>query len=358
MSRGEAKDPRVTVLLPVYQGRTFLGEALDSILVQTFRDFELLVVDDGSTDGTAELLDACDDPRLRVIRQDRNRGLVASLNRGLDEARGEIIARMDADDLSLPDRLRRQVDFLDAHPEVGACGAWMRTLGPAQEVQEEYPSRPEDIRCRMLFAPPLPHAASCLRRSLFESHGLRYDPRYLHAEDYDLWRRAAECFPLTNLGEVLYRHRIHETSVCQRHAEVQNRSLARIHRQLLAALHLVPTEAELVLHRGGRFDEPDPPLAEAERWLQRLLDANREHGVYPPQAFERAVGWRWLRAGQRALRQGAAWRHFERSPLTRLVGPRRRLRLALRAGGRALRGVVRSRRAAAPVKESLPPADP
>jgi glycosyltransferase involved in cell wall biosynthesis len=335
----------VTVLLPVYQGRAHLAEAIDSILSQSFRDFELLVVDDGSSDGSAEVIAARRDPRIRCVRNERNLGLVASLNRGLELARGELVARMDADDVSLPQRLRRQVDFLDANPEIGACGAWTVTAGRRAGAHVEYPTRPEELRCRLLFDPAMAHPTLCLRRAWLERHDLRYDAAYPHAEDYDLWRRAVAHFPLVNLGEVLLRYRVHDVSVSRRHRAEQQDSVRRIHRELLAELGLSPTDHELVLHRGGRVGEPDPPLAESEAWLRTLLTANRACGLHPERAFERVVGWRWLRAASRAVAQGQnAWSGFSGSPLTRHVPIRARLRVARRAALRALRGAFKESR--------------
>ncbi|HVN40476.1 MAG TPA: glycosyltransferase [Myxococcota bacterium] len=342
MSAGRTHDgvaaPRVTVLLPVYEGREHLPAAIESILGQSFRDFELLVIDDGSSDGSADVVAACHDPRVRCVRNDRNLGVAASLNRGLELARGEIVARMDADDTSLPERLRRQVEFLDANPEIGACGAWTVTTGRREGVRIEYPTRAEDVRCGLIFDPTLAHPTVCLRRAWFERSGLRYDEGYVHAEDYDLWCRASACFPLANLGEVLLRYRVHDASVSERYRAAQQASVARIHRQLLAEMGLSPTDDELVIHGGGRVGEPVPPLAETERWLQTLLEANRACGRYPEPAFGRLVGRRWLRAANGATGQGqSTWARFARSPLSRHVPLRARLRTTARAAARALR---------------------
>jgi glycosyl transferase family 2 len=335
-----ARTPRVTVLLPVYDGREHLAAAIESILGQSFRDFELLVIDDGSSDGSADVIAACRDSRVRCVRNERNLGLVASLNRGLELARGELVARMDADDLSLPDRLRRQVDFLDANPEVGACGGWIVTTGRREGVRIKYPTRADDVRCTLLFEPAMPHPTVCLRRAWFERHGLRYDESYAHAEDYDLWRRAILRFPLANLGEVLLRYRVHDGSITRRHRALQQASVQRIHRELLGELVLSPTDRELAVHRGGGVGERVPLLPDTDRWLQTLLEANRASGRYPERAFERLVGRRWLDAANGAISEGqSAWACFARSPLSRQVPLRPRLRTAARAAARALRGV-------------------
>src|SRR5437870_2690752 len=121
--------PAVTVLMPVYNGARFLAGAMESVLGQTFGDFELLAINDGSSDQTAEILASSRDPRVRIVENGRNLDLIASLNKGLDLARGDYVARMDQDDLALPKRLEKQVHFLSASPRTGLCGTWFRTFG-------------------------------------------------------------------------------------------------------------------------------------------------------------------------------------------------------------------------------------
>lgn len=332
--------PRVTVLLPVRDGRAFLAEAIDSVLAQTLRDLELLVVDDGSTDGSGRIACRRGDPRVRVVRNDRPLGLVASLNRGLELARGTYVARMDADDVSLPERLSRQVDFLDAHPEVGACGTFVVLAGRVEERVRAYPTAPEDVRCRLLFETALAHPTVCLRRETFARHGLRYDPVYPHAEDYALWRRASALFPICNLGEPLLRYREHPDSVTRRCPQEQQASVARIHREALSELGLDPSEAELRIHRGAAVEGPgEAPLRDTEGWLLALRRANRTRACYPAAAFERALRERWLGSALRAAARGEpVMSRFLRSPLTGGIAPRERLRVVARATVRALRG--------------------
>src|SRR4026207_76576 len=133
--------PRVTVLMPVYNGADYLRQGIDSILRQTCRDFELLVVNDGSTDSSREVLRGYGDPRLIVVENERNLGLVTSLNRGLELARGEFVARMDQDDLALPRRLDKQINFLRKNARVGLCGTWFQTFGAGAPMNVHPPVR-------------------------------------------------------------------------------------------------------------------------------------------------------------------------------------------------------------------------
>lgn len=202
---------RVSILMPVYNTAPYLREAMDSVLSQTFNDFELIVLDDCSPDNAEELLDMYDDPRIVRYKGEKNRGLSNVLNVGIDMARGKYIARMDSDDLSMPDRLRIQVDYLETHPEIDLVSAGMQLFGAKDEVWIRE-NNPEKVKINALFHAPVLHASSVWRKESFEKHGLRFRQEMVPAEDYDLWTRAMlKGLKLVNLPEVLYKYRIHDT---------------------------------------------------------------------------------------------------------------------------------------------------
>jgi glycosyltransferase involved in cell wall biosynthesis len=182
--------PKVTVLMPVYNGAPCLAEAIQSILRQTFTGFEFLIINDGSTDGSVAVIQGFHDPRIRLVHNETNLGLVASLNKGLGLAQGEYIARMDADDISRPERLALQVNFMDTNPAVGVCGSWVQYFPKAENSVWKLPRRTEEIRCLQFTTVGVAHPSIMLRRQLFANYGLLYDPRYRHIEDYELWGRA------------------------------------------------------------------------------------------------------------------------------------------------------------------------
>jgi len=215
--------PAISVILPVYNAERFVGEAVESILQQTFGDFELLLLDDGSTDGTGAILEryACD-PRVRVIHQ-ANAGLIATLNRGLAEARGLLIARMDADDISLPDRFARQVAFLESHPRVAVVGGAARCIKEDGEFVNaldwstwpaglHHPCEPADVRKAMENYSALVHPAVLMRREAVREVG-GYRSAFVAAEDYDLWLRLADRHDLANLNDVVLLYRLHPNQV-------------------------------------------------------------------------------------------------------------------------------------------------
>jgi len=290
--------PEISVVLPVHNGDRYLAEALDSILGQTLRDFEVIAVDDGSTDATAEILGAYArrDGRVRLLGQP-HLGLIAALNRGLDAASGEYVARMDADDVSLDFRLDRQVHFMKAHPYVGVCGGWIRFFGAV--AGSEWRTAPDHatLVSSLLFESPLAHPTVMLRRDRF-GPDLRYDPSFPHSEDYDLWERASRSTRLASVQEVLLLHRIHDRQVTQvRHDELQASARAVRARQL-ARLGVDLDEARARLHEEiSAFEVAGsaPAMRQAEEWLRRLRAANARARIYPEPEFTHVLAERWVR---------------------------------------------------------------
>jgi glycosyltransferase involved in cell wall biosynthesis len=200
--------PAVSVLVSVRDGAPWVREAVESVLGQTMIDLELIVIDDGSTDATAALLGTIRDPRLRVARQPP-RGLTPSLNRALGLARAPLVARLDADDLALPERLARQCAFLDAHPDVGLLGTGAREVG-ASGCEIRVVSPPEDdgaIRRALIRRNPFVHSSVMMRRSALGDAG-GYDERLSVAQDYDLWMRMSRTTRLANLSAPLVVRRL------------------------------------------------------------------------------------------------------------------------------------------------------
>lgn len=282
--------PKVTVLLPVYNEERYLREALASVLAQTFVDFELLLIDDGSSDGSAKIAEECTDPRLRLELNDRNRGQPATLNRGLGLASGQYIARMDADDICLPRRLEEQVRFMDQHPQIGICGTAVRVLG-SDEVWS-CPLEHEEIRCALLFYNAFNHPTVMLRRDVFECFHLQYDVTTSTAEDYDLWVRAVEVTETANLPDVLLEYRVHAEQISSVHGREQARIAEVIIARQLAKLGMDSTPQKLALH--SRLVSEVHSLSIQERlaaraWLDALERENAAAGRYVPEMFERLV---------------------------------------------------------------------
>ena len=178
--------PDVSVVMSVYNGGPFLGQAIESILGQSHSDFEFIVIDDGSSDDSADTIASYRDARLRVVRHTENAGLASRLNEGFALATGRYIARMDADDVSLPDRLARQIKFMKADAYVGACGTWVDVAGDGVSQRWEYPTSHKAIHARLLFDCAMAHPTVMFDRIRLQKARLSYDSSYPCAQDYDL----------------------------------------------------------------------------------------------------------------------------------------------------------------------------
>jgi glycosyltransferase involved in cell wall biosynthesis len=231
--------PEVSVVMAVYNERPFLKEAVQSILAQTFEDFEFIIINDGSTDGSQETLGRfaeCDE-RIRLVHQE-NRGLVSALNRGLSMAGGQYIARMDGDDVTHPERFERQVNYLNTHSRVGILGTRAQKIDENGEptIRWTLPTNPDTIAWQLLFNTRLCHPAVMARKSILEDLS-GYSAWATHAEDYELWTRAVLRTRLANLPDVLHRLRRHEGSITveKRVEQVQTtvKAAVTLHRSLL-----------------------------------------------------------------------------------------------------------------------------
>jgi glycosyltransferase involved in cell wall biosynthesis len=213
-NKAKHNTPRVSVLMPVYNAGPYLAEAIDSILAQTFSDFEFLIIDDGSTDGSGEIIQSYDDPRIRYLRNERNLGLVDTLNRGIELARGPYIARMDADDISLPERFERQIDFMDAHPDLGACGTAFQFFGDS-DVLMVLPDNQRQAFTLLSETSCLGHPTSMIRKEILDQYAIRYEPAYEYAADYAFWIRISQVSGLASLPEPLLLYRWHSSNMSQ-----------------------------------------------------------------------------------------------------------------------------------------------
>ena len=208
-------DPVVSVVLPVYNCPQYVGQAIESILAQTYADCELIVIDDGSQDETPDVLRRFKEPRIRIVTQ-ANRGLAATLNRGIELARGRYIARQDQDDVSFPERLARQVAFLEAHPACALVGTWaeIRREDDRTGRVHRHPSDNASLQFELLLNNPFVHSSVVIRKAALDRVGVySTDTGRQPPEDYELWSRIARQFEVANIPEVLHAYREIEGSM-------------------------------------------------------------------------------------------------------------------------------------------------
>lgn len=217
--------PIVSVIMPVYNAGSYLRAAIDSILQQHFRDFELIIVNDGSKDDSQATIDSYTDPRIRAYGQE-NQGLTKTLNRLVSLANGKYLARMDQDDLSLPDRLTKQVEFLDTHPDVTVVGTWVEVIGPDNKPVglNRFPVTDTAIKEMLLVKNTFAHGAIMMR----PGPDIIYRGEFDYAEDFGLWSYLAKRTALANMPHVLYRWRTSPGGMSAKFAKLQGEARHRI----------------------------------------------------------------------------------------------------------------------------------
>ena len=297
--------PLVSFLMSNYKTPpAYLRRALDSILAQTMPDFEAVIINDGVKDESYGILQeyAAKDGRIRIIENEKNLGLATSLNRGIDECKGKYIARMDTDDICYPDRLEKQVAFMEAHPDVGFAGAWAELFYDDEDeitdVWEPKMCPHEEYRIRLLCAsvPLLIHPTVIFRTDFLKQNGLHYseDPLYRYSEDYEMWTRCADCgTPGIMEGTVLkYRNVQKEDRITVRHAQEMQTCIENAQKKLLKKLDIEPSGTELKLNHyllNGR----KPYDVRYKKWMDTILRQNKKYRIYDQETMIKLFHERW-----------------------------------------------------------------
>ncbi len=285
------KNIKITVLMPVYNGEKYIYEAISSILNQTFTNFEFLIINDGSTDTSIEIIKSFKDPRICLVSNKKNLGLISTLNKGLDLAKGEYIARMDCDDISLSERLDRQVQFMDMHPEVGVCGTWFMYMQTGQIIAHSISH--EKIASYLFLNSPLAHSTVMIRTSVIRKTKFYYDLNYKHLEDYELWVRLSKDTRIINIPELLLKYRLHSEQICQKYSKIQFTNLKLIRIKQLKNLISNPTNEEIKLHLSIISNKKVNRFV-AAKWIKRLKRANLKTKIYLKKPFHNVLNLLWL----------------------------------------------------------------
>lgn len=338
--------PEVTVLMAVHNGEAHLRPAIDSVLSQTFTNYEFLIIDDGSTDETPAIIASIDDARIRMIRNETNIGLAASLNKGLAAAKGRYVARMDADDICQPERLAKQVHFLDAHSETVVLGTEMVLFGRDGEVAYWRPKTDAQVKAHLLFAPPFAHPSVMLRKTFLDTHALRYDESLPTAQDYDLWERMLRISGAhgANLKEPLLSYRVHDKSISTAKLKEQRKTANDIRERALAPIVPNRQQSETMLHHKIStlsFECSREFVASSEQWLKRLVSADKTDTIYTDGGVLFMAGRHWFELCHHAAPEGPSiLATYYRSPLSK--GYRPRLSRQIRFAAKSLLGRFRN----------------
>ena len=284
--------PKISVLLPVYNGERYLAEAVNSILAQSATDFELMIIDDCSSDSTSDILKTIKDPRLSVFKNEKNIGLTRTLNRGFDLARGEYIARMDADDICFRERFDLQLKCMQAEEKICVCSGSFKKFGSVNsDVVKELDDN--TLKGEILFRNPFTHPFVMFRGGFIRQNKIYYDETYSSAQDYELWLRLAHEFKGCLFANVpyflgLYRDHDESVSASQKLKQRQNASRARV--PYLVQLCGDVSAEEIIIHdkvyeREYQNLSPEKFLL-IKAWLLKLRKKNQEMRKYPVDHFE------------------------------------------------------------------------
>lgn len=311
--------PKITVLMAAYNAERYLREAVDSVLQQSFRDFEFIVFDDKSTDGSLEILKAYHDPRLIIIENAQNQGLTKNLVKGMELARGDYVARMDADDVCLPHRLQTQVAFLDQNADVSVVGSAVIFFdGAGYKFVGHQPLSHDEIKCELLYGFTMLHPSVMMRKADLARHGLNYDPHFVCSQDHDLWVRAIRCLRFANLHEPLLKMRDHPMKIGRTRRPKQEEMSNETRKRQLDELGVHYNADELRAFNqaaGGFAPKEEADLRHYEAILLKIFRVNRERAIFD-QATLQSFGARrfraWCRDGLiRRLKWGRYYWHSD-----------------------------------------------
>ncbi|GAB4234895.1 MAG: hypothetical protein Tsb0034_08800 [Ekhidna sp.] len=311
-------EPFVSVIIPVYNSGKYLTSAIESILNQTYQEFELILINDGSTDNSLSVIRAFSDNRILVLENDENKGLAYSLNKGIKESKGSLIARMDGDDIAHKDRLKKQVNFLKQNPEIGLLGTWMQSFG-ASKYLKKYPIDPIDCKIELLFEVPVGHPSVMFRKSLVEQYELYYNEDYkTYGEDYDLWIRFAEHTQISNVGIPLLKYRTEYTSQKRGDQEKRKFRANALREKMLRSLDFPINDKEIMVHQllSTPLTKKDGvDFHEVKNWVSKLINWNNGSGNFAKERFkqvinEKLVTWCYHNPTKQTFRFLLAYRPF------------------------------------------------
>jgi len=310
--------PRVSVFMPVYNAGSYLREAIESILNQDFKDLEFVIVNDGSKDESESIILSYSDPRIRYLKNPQNLGLIASLNIGMETCLGEYIVRMDQDDISLPNRISKQVKFMDENPDYGLIGSWFEDFG--EHIQSQfvrYSSDDTHIRIRHLYQTHISHPTAVMRTSIIREHQVRFDPEFEHGEDYNCWVTFSRYSKLSNYPEVLVRKRDHPSNITNKYAQTMQDTCTRVKHKQFGWIGAPITHLEADLYT--RFADPEWGFSLEEMgillpMLNKLSTANDQSKFIDPKSLRSYLAEKWFNlCYQNTKLRNEGWNWFSKA---------------------------------------------
>lgn len=271
--------PQTTILIPTYNCGKFISQTIKSILEQKYNDYELLIIDDGSTDDTEEIVAQFVDKRILYQKNEKNIGIVRTLNKGIQLSSGDYIARMDADDVMLGNRLNEQINFLESNKDYGMVGGWYRITNEKGELLDSLYTEQnhEDIKLGLIFRNQFAHPAVTMRTDIAKK--LKYKQSFIYTEDYDLWCRIAQCTKVANLPDFYLSYRWYENNTCNKKQKELKSTVVKLLSRELDRYGINHSIEELMIHAAicfgyrKRFFHSTEKIQQLNKWLDKVLSA-------------------------------------------------------------------------------------
>ena len=277
----------------------YLRDAVESILNQTYSNFEFIIVDDCSTDNSLEIIESYKDSRIIIIKNEVNLGITKSLNRALAVAKGEYVARMDADDISLPERFQKQVDYLNKHPDTIVCGTWVSLFGNGADSLKEKQAckmlpEKDELQIRLLFGnhTNIIHPTAMFNHRLLIENGISYNENYIYAQDYRMWVDCCRKGNLANVPELLFNYRIHSKAVSTDKKSAQTKCAENIMSEQLSWLGLELPEDWEAIH-WGLLTGRKPYDIRYKNWIKKIIRSNKRHKIFNHKNLKKTLWAKW-----------------------------------------------------------------
>jgi glycosyltransferase involved in cell wall biosynthesis len=301
----------ISIILPVFNTDKYLQQSIESILNQTFTDFELIIIDDGSTDNSLKIIQSFDDNRIKIIQNQTNQGISTSLNKSIDLAQGKYIARMDADDISMPERLKKQVAFLEKNPTIDLVGSSVEFIDAYDNSKNSFDIRDynqEMLDCLLIFTCPIYHPTIMCKSELLRQ--FKYDKFYEGLEDWELWTRIIETKNIINLPDVLLKYRLHEQNISRQKNLIVEQRLEKILAQQLEKYFKMTTQFSINIHLQTCANIQlskkinASTIKRSEEWLRQLENLNTENKYFNTDIFNFALNLTWYNYIVRHINNG------------------------------------------------------
>ncbi len=277
--------PKISVVMPAYNAEKYIGKSIDSILNQTYGDFEFIIINDGSGDRTKEIILSYSDDRIVYLENEINSGIVVTLNKGLEYATGEYIARMDADDIAVAERLEKQIEFMEKNRDVGVLGTGICIFGEnINEHARVFTTNPEQLKAELIFNSCIAHPTVMIRSRILKNNGLRYDMKYAGAEDYNLWWKIAKVSRIATLPDILVRYRIHSSQITKKKDEKYYKMMIKLMEERFSDIGFKSSDIEkkvFMKYCLGEYETfSQKEVEELVDCLVHLLRCNKSHNYF------------------------------------------------------------------------------